>query len=125
MSRSLLVDLADGTGDKLAVQVHRSRRKPVNPSAGGLVVLVPGLGGSVESDYMRATTVGLLHAWFNVARVDLRGAGASAKPVPALPRGPHRGPARGTSRTRQPAEAATGRNGEPRGFDGIFRSAGA
>ena len=41
-SRSLLVDLADGTGDKLAVQVHRSRRKPVNPSVGGLVVLVHG-----------------------------------------------------------------------------------
>ncbi len=114
-SRSLLVDLADGTGDKLAVQVHRSRRKPVSPSAGGLVVLVHGLGGSVESDYMRATTQGLLHAGFNVARVDLRGAGASGETCSLLYHAGRTEDLRAVLRalTDEP-EAAVGPHGEPR-----------
>lgn len=113
--RPLLVDLDDGTGDKLVVQVHRSKRKPVSPPAGGLVVLVHGLGGSVESDYMRATTQGLLHAGFNVARVDLRGAGASGETCSLLYHAGRTEDLRAVLRTlaSQP-EAATGRNGEPR-----------
>lgn len=78
-TRSVLVDLNDGTGDQLAVQLHRSRRDPIAGSDGGLVVLIHGLGGSAESSYIRASTLGLLRAGFNVARVDLRGAGLSGE----------------------------------------------
>lgn len=78
-ARSVLVDLNDGTGDHLAVQLHRTRHSPVAGSNGGLVVLVHGLGGSAESAYIRASTLGLLRAGFNVARVDLRGAGSSGE----------------------------------------------
>lgn len=76
--RTIVVNLDDGTGDRLAVELHTSRRAPVGGSRGGLVVLIHGLGGSAESDYVRATTAGLLRAGFNVARVNLRGAGSSA-----------------------------------------------
>ena len=77
--RSVLVDLDDGTGDQLVVQLHRSRHAPTVGSNGGLVVLIHGLGGSAESTYIRASTLGLLRAGFNVARVDLRGAGLSGE----------------------------------------------
>lgn len=76
--RIIRVELADDTGDRLAVHLHRSPLLPVGESGGGLVALVHGLGGSAESAYVRATTVGLLSAGFNVARIDLRGAGLSA-----------------------------------------------
>jgi predicted alpha/beta-fold hydrolase len=75
--RQLLVDLDDGTGDQLSVLVHRSVRPPVVDSAPRLLLLVHGLGGSAESDYVRATSHGLLQAGFNVARLDLRGVGLS------------------------------------------------
>lgn len=75
--RAILVDLDDGTGDRLKVQVHRARRTPDGGPRRGLVVLIHGLGGSAESDYVRATSQGLLGAGFNVARVDLRSAGLS------------------------------------------------
>lgn len=69
-----LADLSDGSGDRLAVTVHR----PTVSRAGlALVVLIHGLGGSAESDYIRATARGLLRSGFAVARVDLRGAGDS------------------------------------------------
>lgn len=77
--RSVLVDLDDGTGDQLVVQLHRSRHAATVGSNGGLVVLIHGLGGSAESTYIRASTLGLLRAGFNVARVDLRGAGLSGE----------------------------------------------
>ncbi|MEI8083331.1 MAG: alpha/beta fold hydrolase [Actinomycetes bacterium] len=77
--RSVLVEVDDGTGDRLVVQVHRARRTAGSAPVGGLVVLIHGLGGSVESDYMRAMTQGLLAAGFNVARVDLRGVGLSGQ----------------------------------------------
>ncbi len=77
-----LVGLSDGTGDKIVVAVHHSRRhdqadatRP--PAAPYLVALVHGLGGSAESSYVVATTAGLLAAGHHVARVDLRGAGRS------------------------------------------------
>lgn len=73
--RVVSVDLADGTGDRLLVQVHRTRTpRPHAP----LVVLVHGLGGSATSDYVVATALGFLRAGFPVARVDLRSAGLSA-----------------------------------------------
>ncbi len=73
--RVVPIDLADGTGDRLLVQVHRPRRSGPHR---GLVALVHGLGGSSDSDYVRATAAGLLAAGFPVARVDLRSAGLSA-----------------------------------------------
>src|SRR5205807_7924241 len=65
--------VAVSDGDNLAVQVHRPRHRPRGP----VVALVHGLGGSAESDYVRASAYGLLAAGFVVARVDLRGAGRS------------------------------------------------
>lgn len=75
--RNLLVDVDDGSGDRLMVQVHRTRWTPDGRSRRGLVVLIHGLGGSAESDYVRASAQGLLAAGYNVARVDLRSAGLS------------------------------------------------
>lgn len=75
--RAVLVDLGDGTGDRLWVQLHRARHTPDRGPRRGLVVLIHGLGGSAESDYVRETAFGLLTAGFNVARVDLRSAGLS------------------------------------------------
>lgn len=74
--RGVLVDVDDGTGDRLAVRLHRARyaRRP-----GVLVVLIHGLGGTTESDYVRASALGMLRAGWNVARVDLRGAGRSGE----------------------------------------------
>lgn len=72
----LLIEMHDGSGDRLAGWVH----EPAEPVQGRpLVVLVHGLGGSAESDYVRATARGLLRLGFPVARVDLRGAGRSGE----------------------------------------------
>jgi len=68
-ARMRLVDLGDG--DRLAVFLNEGR--PDRP----LVLLVHGLGGSAESEYVRWTAQGMLEAGFPVARVDLRGAGTS------------------------------------------------
>jgi predicted alpha/beta-fold hydrolase len=72
-AETLMVGVSEG--DKLVVQVHRPERDPRGP----LVALVHGLGGSAESDYVRASAYGLLAAGFAVARVDLRGAGRSGE----------------------------------------------
>ena len=72
-SDEVVVTLPDGSGDRLAVQVHEA--DPSQP----LVIIVHGLGGTAESDYVRFTTAGLLAAGFPVARVDLRGAGMSGR----------------------------------------------
>lgn len=66
-----LVDLGDG--DRLALFYNQGA--PGTPT----VLLVHGLGGTAESDYVRVTAAGLLEAGFGVARVDLRGAGVSAQ----------------------------------------------
>ena len=73
--RVVSVDLQDGTGDRLLVQVHRPRKRR---SGAPLVMLLHGLGGSSASDYVMATALGFLWAGFPVARVDLRSAGLSA-----------------------------------------------
>ena len=72
-AETLMVAVSDG--DQLAIQVHRPGRRPGGP----LATLIHGLGGSAESDYIRASTHGLLAAGFAVARVDLRGAGRSGQ----------------------------------------------
>ena len=77
--RNLLVDVEDGSGDRLMVRLHRSRWTPDGGPRRGLVVLIHGLGGSADSDYVRASAQGLLAAGYNVARVDLRSAGLSGE----------------------------------------------
>lgn len=67
----LMVPVSDG--DRLVVQLHRAG------GGGPVVALVHGLGGSAESDYIRATTIGLVRAGFTVGRIDLRGAGLSGE----------------------------------------------
>lgn len=72
----LLIDMHDGSHDRLAAWVHT----PLDPRPGRpLVLLVHGLGGSAESSYVRASARGLLRLGFPVARVDLRGAGRSGE----------------------------------------------
>ncbi|WP_395019909.1 YheT family hydrolase [Dongia sp.] len=64
-------DMADGTGDRLHGLLHRpaeDRRRP-------LILLVHGIGGSVESAYIRNSSVHLLRAGYPVLRLNLRGAG--------------------------------------------------
>lgn len=77
-----LIALDDGTGDSLAVRVHRPRLAP-RPDR-PLVVIVHGMGGTVDSTYVRATALGLLRAGYGVARVDLRGAGDSIEHTTTL-----------------------------------------
>jgi predicted alpha/beta-fold hydrolase len=72
-----LVALDDGTGDALAVRLHRPRGG--TDAARPLVLVVHGMGGTVDSTYVRATALGLLRAGYPVARVDLRGAGDSVQ----------------------------------------------
>ncbi len=73
-AHSLQIVMHDGSGDRLAAVRHQPR----DPVAGlPLVVLIHGLGGSMESDYIRASARGLLRTGFAVVRVDLRGAGRS------------------------------------------------
>jgi len=56
-----LVDMHDGSGDRLAASLHR----PVEPVAGRpLVLLVHGLGGSAESSYVLASARGFLRALY-------------------------------------------------------------
>lgn len=70
----LLIDMHDGSGDRLAAWLH----DPLHPVPGRpRVLLIHGLGGSAESAYIRASARGLLRTGFPVARVDLRGAGRS------------------------------------------------
>ncbi len=70
------VETLDGTGDRISVQIHRSKRPRSQPPI-PLLVLIHGLGGSAESDYVRNAAHGLLQLGFHIARVDLRGAGLS------------------------------------------------
>lgn len=74
--RRLLIGLGDGTSDRVAVSLHHSAAAPKTSSV-RLAVLLHGLGGSAESVYIRATAFALLRAGYDVARVDLRGAGRS------------------------------------------------
>jgi predicted alpha/beta-fold hydrolase len=64
-------DMDDGTGDRLHGMLHRpseDRRRP-------LMLLVHGIGGSIESAYIRNSSVHLLRAGYPVLRLNLRGAG--------------------------------------------------
>ncbi len=72
-AEDVLVDLADGTGDRLLVHLHDAG------TGLPLVLVVHGLGGSADSEYVQYVTRGLLDAGFPVGRVELRGAGASGQ----------------------------------------------
>ena len=73
---ALVLPLADGSGDRLAAR-HLQPSDRVARADAPLVVLVHGLGGSHESDYLRATSAHLLASGWPVLQLDLRGAGAS------------------------------------------------
>ena len=75
--KRLLVPMDDDSGDALAVRLHRPLigPRPDRP----IVLVVHGLGGSIDSTYVRASTLGLLRAGYSVARVDLRGVGDSSE----------------------------------------------
>jgi predicted alpha/beta-fold hydrolase len=77
-----LIPLDDGTGDALAVRLHRPRLAPRADRP--IVLVVHGMGGTIDSTYVRATALGLLRAGYAVARVDLRGAGESIEHTTTL-----------------------------------------
>lgn len=75
-TRRRLFEMPDGSGDRLVGDIHIPRAPvPSRP----LVLLIHGLGGSGDSDYIRASARGLLRLGFPVARMNLRGAGASGE----------------------------------------------
>jgi predicted alpha/beta-fold hydrolase len=73
----LLVAMDDGSGDALAIRLHRPLIAPRRDRP--IVLVVHGLGGSIDSTYVRASSLGLLRAGYSVARVDLRGVGDSSE----------------------------------------------
>ena len=73
-SENLLVDLRDGTGDRLFCTLDR----PAVPRPGTpLTILVHGLTGSQQSQYIYSMARRLLDAGERVLRLNLRGAGPS------------------------------------------------
>jgi predicted alpha/beta-fold hydrolase len=68
---SISFDMADGTGDRLHGLLHRPKEERKRP----LILLVHGIGGSIESAYIRTSAVHLLRAGYPVLRLNLRGAG--------------------------------------------------
>lgn len=74
VSERLVIDLEDGTGDRLTCTLDR----PEMPERGKpLTILIHGLTGSQESSYIISTARSLLDAGETVLRVNLRGAGPS------------------------------------------------
>jgi predicted alpha/beta-fold hydrolase len=70
--RRLLLPMADGSGDRLAAALYGEPR-----GAEPLAVLLHGLGGSEESDYLRATASLLRRRGLPALLLNLRGAGPS------------------------------------------------
>lgn len=68
----LLLAMRDGSGDRLAARLHGAA-----DGADPLVVLIHGLSGSEDSDYVLASAAHLSRAGYPVLRLSLRGAGAS------------------------------------------------
>lgn len=71
----LAVETSDGSGDALSVIVDRP---PTRRSGTPLVLLVPGLTGGEDSDYVCMTARVLLQSGYTVARVNMRGLGRSS-----------------------------------------------
>lgn len=72
----LLLDLADGTGDRLAARLDRPAGSGITGRP--LAVLVHGLTGCDGSAYMRSAAAHLLGLGFPVVRLNLRGSPPSA-----------------------------------------------
>lgn len=73
-SETLMIDLQDGTGDRLFGTLDR----PAAPKSGTpLTILIHGLTGSQESHYIYSMARRLLDAGQRVLRINLRGAGPS------------------------------------------------
>jgi len=70
--RRVLLPMNDGSGDRLAAAMFGDAR-----GADPLAVLVHGLGGNEESDYLRATAAVLRSRGLPVVLLNLRGAGPS------------------------------------------------
>ena len=68
-----LFDLSDGSGDRLAALLD----SPHEPAAGPLVVLIHGLSGCENSDYVRISAAYHLQRGRRVLRLNMRGAGPS------------------------------------------------
>lgn len=69
----VLVEMPDSSGDRLVVLLHEGRADLP------LVLVIHGLGGNGDSEYVRLLTRGLLSAGFPVGRLELRGAGTSGQ----------------------------------------------
>lgn len=73
------IDVALPDGDVLAVALNWPKIDPGAPRTLPLAVVVHGLGGSAQSPSVRATARHLHDLGFGVARVDMRGCGASGE----------------------------------------------
>ena len=73
LSKRLFLAMADGSGDQLAAMLH----VPDNVTDSPLVVLIHGLTGSEDSDYLRQSAAFHLKRGYRVLRLNLRGAGPS------------------------------------------------
>ncbi len=70
----LVLDLDDGTGDRLAAALHRPDEDDIDKP---LLVLMHGLAGCETSSYMIMTAAAMRDAGYPVLRLNLRGAGPS------------------------------------------------
>ena len=73
VAESLLLDLNDGSGDRLVAQLQQ----PVLASERPCIVLIHGLGGDEKSSYLKASAHFWLARGYRVLRLNLRGAGPS------------------------------------------------
>ncbi len=74
-SKSFLIPTTDGSGDEITATLDM----PDTPIIGPLIILIHGLTGSEDSAYMLATSQYHLKQGRQVLRLNLRGAGSSAK----------------------------------------------
>jgi len=73
ISKRLILPLEDSSGDQLAAMLD----VPDNPIDSPLVILIHGMGGSEDSDYIRCSAAYYLKRGHHVIRLNLRGAGPS------------------------------------------------
>jgi predicted alpha/beta-fold hydrolase len=69
----LMLELADGSGDKLSAALHRPEGSEAHP----LLILIHGLTGCEDSLYIRNSAAYFLEEGWQVLRLNLRGAGPS------------------------------------------------
>ncbi|MCB2099910.1 MAG: alpha/beta fold hydrolase [Rhodobacterales bacterium] len=74
----LVLDLDDGSGDRLAAELNPRPARKGHPPA-PLVVILHGLTGNAHSRHVKASAAHLWARGFSVLRLNLRGAGASAR----------------------------------------------